>query len=191
MHENSVLFLFCSKSWSLYSSLEVGLMRHSQASQIRVQNHLELSIPSYSPPVWGHPSNLTVSHSLIRSWDLQENSSAWNFIWAVDAESALICHIRFSYGSEETGHQTVSYRPELQILHQEEKLPAPMHTREVSDSTSSKEPTCQCKRCKRHRFDPCQFFFNVDHFNSLYWICYNIALGAFRVLRPQWVVLRI
>ena len=133
---------------------EVGLMRHDRASQIRVQNHLELSIPSYSPTVWGHPSNLTVSHSLIRSWDLQENSSAWNFIWAVDAESALICHIRFSYGSDETGHQTVSYRPELQMLHQEEKLPAPVHMREVSDSTSSKEPTCQCKRCKRHRFDP-------------------------------------
>ena len=44
------------------------------------------------------------------------------------------------------------------MLHQEEKLPAPVHTREVSDGTSSKEPTCQCKRCKRHRFDPCQFF---------------------------------
>ena len=88
------------------------------------------------------------------SWDLQENSSAWNFIWAVDAESALICHIRFSYGSDETGHQTVSYRPELQMLYQEEKLPAPVHTRQVPDSTSGKEPTCQCKRCKRHRFDP-------------------------------------
>ena len=66
----------------------------------------------------------------------------------------MICHIRFSYGSDETGHQTVSYRPELQMLHQEEKLPAPVHTWEVPDSTSSKGPTCQCKRCKRHRFDP-------------------------------------